>query len=69
MRLIEISDFSDTPDIHVDRPQPKYPHVHGGESGTVDRMSEELEHIVLKLIGKILILNPKSVLVMQLQNF
>ena len=36
MRLIEISDFSDTPDIHVDRPQPRYPHVHGGESGTVD---------------------------------
>ena len=46
MRLTEISDFADTPDIHVDRPQPKYPHVHGGESGTVDRMSEELEHIV-----------------------
>jgi hypothetical protein len=46
MRLIEISDFSDTPDIHVDRPQPLYPHVHGGESGLVDRMSEELEHIV-----------------------
>ena len=49
MRLIEISDFSDTPDIHVDRPQPRYPHVHGGESGTVDRMSEELEHIVDRL--------------------
>ena len=46
MRLTEISDFADTPDIHVDRPQPRYPHVHGGESGTVDRMSEELEHIV-----------------------
>ena len=46
MRLHEISDFSDTPDIHVDRPQPAYPHVHGGESGLVDDMSEELEHIV-----------------------
>jgi hypothetical protein len=46
MRLHEISDFSDTSNIHIDRPQPKYPHIHGGESGMVDEMSEELEHIV-----------------------
>jgi hypothetical protein len=46
MRLHEISDFSDTSNIHIDRPQPKYPHIHGGESGLVDEMSQELEHII-----------------------
>ena len=47
MRLNEISDFSDTPDIHVDRPHSVSSRIPTGRtSGIVDEMSEELEHIV-----------------------
>ena len=47
MRLHEISDFSDTPDIHVDRPHPISSRIPTGRtSGIVDEMSQELEHIV-----------------------
>jgi hypothetical protein len=63
MRLNEISDFSDTSNIHIDRPKSKYPHIHGGESGMVDEMSEELEHIIdrwIKVDWKDPKLNPES---------
>ena len=47
MRLNEISDFSDTPDIHVDRPHSVSSRIPTGRtSGIVDEMSQELEHIV-----------------------
>ena len=47
MRLSEISDFSDTPDIHVDRPHSVSSRIPTGRtSGIVDEMSQELEHIV-----------------------
>ena len=47
MRLHEISDFSDTSNIHVDRPHPTSSRIPTGKtSGIVDDMSEELEHIV-----------------------
>ena len=47
MRLNEISDFSDTPDIHVDRPHSISSRIPTGKtSGIIDEMSQELEHIV-----------------------
>ena len=47
MKLKEISDFSDTPDIHVDRPHSTSSRIPTGKtSGILDDMSEELEHIV-----------------------
>ena len=47
MKLHEISDFSDTPDIHVDRPHSTSSRIPTGKtSGIVDEMSQELEHIV-----------------------
>ena len=47
MKLNEISDFSDTPDLHVDRPQPMSSRIPTGKtSGIIDEMSQELEHIV-----------------------
>ena len=47
MKLREISDFSDTPDIHVDRPHSISSRIPTGKtSGIVDEMSAELEHIV-----------------------
>ena len=47
MKLKEISDFSDTPDIHVDRPHSISTRIPTGRtSGIVDEMSQELEHIV-----------------------
>ena len=47
MRLHEISDFSDSPDIHVDRPHSSSSRIPTGKtSGIIDEMSQELEHIV-----------------------
>jgi len=47
MRLNEISDFADTPDLHVDRPSSTSFRVPTGKtSGIVDDMAQELEHIV-----------------------
>ena len=47
MKLKEISDFSDTPDIHVDRPHSISSRIPTGKtSGIIDEMSQELEHIV-----------------------
>jgi hypothetical protein len=47
MRLHEISDFSDTSNIHVDRPHSISSRIPTGKtSGIVDEMSQELEHIV-----------------------
>ena len=47
MRLHEISDFSDSPDIHVDRPHSSSSRIPTGKtSGIVDEMSQELEHVV-----------------------
>ena len=47
MRLNEISDFSDTSNIHIDRPHSISSRIPTGKtSGIVDEMSQELEHIV-----------------------
>ena len=47
MKLNEISDFSDSPDIHVDRPHSTSSRIPTGKtSGIVDEMSQELEHVV-----------------------
>ena len=47
MRLNEISDFADTPDLHVDRPQPTSSRIPTGKtSGIVSDMALDLEHIV-----------------------
>ena len=47
MKLNEISDFSDTPDLHVDRPQPMSSRIPTGKtSGIVSDMALDLEHVV-----------------------
>ena len=47
MKLKEISDFSDTPDLHVDRPQPMSSRIPTGKtSGIVSDMALDLEHVV-----------------------
>jgi len=47
MKLNEISDFSDTPDLHVDRPQSMSSRIPTGKtSGIVSDMALDLEHVV-----------------------
>ena len=47
MRFNEISDFSDTPDIHVDRPHSISSRIPTGKtSGIVSDMALDLEHVV-----------------------
>jgi len=47
MKLKEISDFSNTPDLHVDRPQPMSSRIPTGKtSGIVSDMALDLEHVV-----------------------